>query len=66
LYRTLFIHCLSATMLRAMSAFVVMSALTQLEEPGGRTYLTEQAVTYVDKPLYIYHLFRTIKQIYAG
>jgi len=60
------IHCLSAGMLRAMPAFVVMSALTRLEEPGDRAYLTERAVTYVEKPFQIDHLLTTIKQVCAG
>lgn len=59
------IHCLSAGMLRAMPAFVVMSALTRLEGPGKRTYLTERAVTYVNKPFQIDHLLKTIKQVCA-
>ena len=60
------IHCLSASMLRAMPVFVVMSALTRLEGPRDRAYLTERAVTYVDKPFQIDHLLRTIKQLCAG
>ncbi len=60
------IRCLSASMLRAMPAFVVMSALTRLEGPRDRAYLTERAVTYVDKPFQIDHLLRTIKQVCAG
>lgn len=59
-------HCLSASMLRVMPAFVVMSALTRLEKPSDRAYLTERAVTYVDKPFQIDHLLRTIKQVCAG
>lgn len=60
------IHCLSAGMLHAMPAFVVMSALTRLEGRSNHAYLTEQAVTYVDKPFQIDHLLRTIKQVCAG
>jgi CheY-like chemotaxis protein len=60
------IHCLSAGMLRAMPAFVVMSALTRLEGPSDRAYLTERAVTYIDKPFQIDHLLRIIKQVCAG
>jgi CheY-like chemotaxis protein len=60
------IHCLSASMLRAMPAFVVMSALTRLEGPRDRAYLTERGVTYVDKPFQIDHLLTAIKQVCAG
>ena len=60
------IRCLSASMLRAMPAFVVMSALTRLEGPRDRAYLTERGVTYVDKPFQIDHLLTAIKQVCAG
>ncbi len=59
-------NLLSASMLHAMLAFVVMSALTRLEEPCDRAYLTAQAVTYVGKPFHIDRLLRTVKQVYAG
>jgi DNA-binding response OmpR family regulator len=53
-------------MLRAMPAFVVMSALTRLEESRDRAYLIERGVTYVDKPFQIDHLLMAIKQVCAG
>ncbi len=60
------IRCLSASMLRAMPVFVIMSALTRLEGVHDHFYLTKQAVTYVDKPFQMDHLLTTIKQVCAG
>ncbi len=56
-------RCLSAGSLPTMPAFVVMSALTQLESPVNRSYLDGKAVAYVDKPFHIDHLLTAIKQV---
>lgn len=58
-------RCLSASSLQTMPAFVVMSALTQLEVPVHRTYLDGKLVAYVDKPFHIDHLLHAIKQVCA-
>jgi|SRR5437660_2970397 len=58
-------RCLSASSLQTMPAFVVMSALTQLEVPVNRSYLDGKMVTYVDKPFQIDHLLHAIKQVCA-
>lgn len=59
-------RCLSAGELQPMPAFVVMSALTQLEVPVNRSYLKGKAVVYVDKPFDFDYLLTAIKQVCAG
>ncbi|MBV9230931.1 MAG: response regulator [Chloroflexi bacterium] len=58
-------RCLSVGSLSIMPAFVVMSALTQLEVPENRPYLKGNAVAYIDKPFHVEHLLTAIKQICA-
>ena len=58
-------HCLSVAATYSMPAFVVISALTRLEKPGWQSYLTDAAVTYVNKPFHIDQLLTTIKQVCA-
>ncbi len=58
-------RCLSASALQTMPAFVVMSALTQLEVPVNRSYLDGKMVAYVDKPFHIDHLLHAIRQVCA-
>jgi CheY-like chemotaxis protein len=59
-------RCLSVGSLSTTPAFVIMSALTRLEEVHeNRSYLKGNAVAYVDKPFHIEHLLTTIKQICA-
>jgi CheY-like chemotaxis protein len=60
------IRCLSAGMSRALPAFVVMSALTQLEVPVNRSYLEGKSVVYVNKPFQIDHLLTVIEQVCVG
>jgi CheY-like chemotaxis protein len=60
-----FMRCLAVAAQRSaypMPAFVVMSALTQLECPVNRSYLKDKIVVYVDKPFQIEHLLATVKQ----
>lgn len=59
-------RCLSIGDLIARPAFVVMSALTQLEVPVNRSYLQGAAIVYVDKPFHIDHLLTVIKRVCAG
>lgn len=59
-------RCLSAGSSRMKPAFVVMSALTQLEVPVNRSYLDGKMVAYVDKPFHIDHLLHAIKQVCAA
>jgi CheY-like chemotaxis protein len=62
-------HCVSVAALRQMPAFVVISALTRLEQPVRRSYLNtdidaaEVEVAYVDKPFRIDQLLTTIKRV---
>lgn len=56
-------RCLAARSQRMIPAFVVMSALTQLETPVSRSYLEDRVVAYVDKPFQIDHLLTTIEQV---
>src|SRR5579859_1319278 len=58
-------RCLSVSSWPAMPAFVVMSALTQLELPMDRLYLKGKAVAYVDKPFHIEHLLTAIRCVCA-
>lgn len=59
-------RCLSVGSARMKPAFVVMSALTQLEVPVNRSYLDGKLVAYVDKPFHIDHLLHAIKQVCAA
>ena len=56
-------RCLAARSHRVSPAFVVMSALTQLETPVNRSYLEGKTVAYVDKPFQIDYLLTTIQQV---
>ncbi len=56
-------RCLAARSHHMIPAFVIMSALTQLETPVSRSYLEDRVVTYVDKPFQIDHLLTTIEQV---
>jgi len=56
-------RCLAARSDHMLPAFVVMSALTQLETPVSRSYLEDRVVAYVDKPFQIDHLLATIEQV---
>lgn len=58
-------RCLAAGSLSLMPAFVVMSALTQLESPVSRSYLEGKAVAYVDKPFHVERLLTAIRQVCA-
>ncbi|QBD82384.1 response regulator [Ktedonosporobacter rubrisoli] len=59
-------RCLALGTARGAPAFVVMSALNQLEVPIGSSYLRGKAVAYVNKPFNIDHLLSAIKQVCAG
>ncbi len=56
-------RCLAARSQHVSPAFVVMSALTQLETPVNRSYLEGKTVAYVDKPFQIDYLLTTIQQV---
>jgi CheY-like chemotaxis protein len=56
-------RCLAASSLQTMPAFVIMSALAQLEVPVNRSYLRGKMVAYVNKPFSIDHLFTAIEQV---
>ncbi len=56
-------RCLAARSQHVLPAFVVMSALTQLEAPVKRSYLEGKTVAYVDKPFQIDYLLTTIQQV---
>jgi CheY-like chemotaxis protein len=56
-------RCLAARSRHKIPAFVIMSALTQLETPVNRSYLEDRVVAYVDKPFQIDHLLTTIEQV---
>lgn len=56
-------HCLSGGGLRMMPAFVVMSALLQLEVPINRSYLKDKIVTYIHKPFQMDHLLTAIERV---
>jgi CheY-like chemotaxis protein len=56
-------RCLAARSHHMIPAFVIMSALTQLETPVNRSYLEDKVVAYVDKPFQIDHLLTTIEQV---
>ena len=57
------IHCLAASSLQTMPAFVITSALAQLEMPVNRSYLGGKVVVYVNKPFSIDHLLTAIEQV---
>jgi len=57
------IRCLTNSSLRVVPAFVVMSALTQLEHPIRHSYLRGKAVAYLNKPFHIDRLLSAIKQV---
>lgn len=57
------IRCLTSSSLGGVPAFVVMSALTQLEHPIRHSYLRGKAVAYVNKPFHINRLLSAIKQV---
>jgi len=46
-----------------LPAFVVMSALTQVEAPVKRSYLEGKKVAYINKPFQIDYLLTTINQV---
>lgn len=56
-------RCLAAGALSVMPAFVIISALTHFEVPINRTYLTDKAVAYVNKPFLIDHLLTAVEQV---
>ena len=56
-------RCLNAASLHARPAFVIMSALTQLEVPWNRSYMRGNQVAYVDKPFNVDHLLSAIEQV---
>jgi CheY-like chemotaxis protein len=56
-------RCLAARPQHVSPAFVVMSALTQLEAPVSRSYLEGKTVAYIDKPFQIDYLLTTIQQV---
>ena len=56
-------RCLAASSLQTMPAFVIMSALAQLEVPLNGSYLRGKMVAYVNKPFSIDHLFTAIEQV---
>ena len=56
-------RCLATRPQHVLPAFVVMSALTQLEAPVSRSYLEGKTVAYIDKPFQIDYLLTTIQQV---
>jgi len=56
-------RCLAAGALRTMPAFVITSALAELEVPVNSPYMQGIAVTYVNKPFAIDHLLTAIEQV---
>ncbi len=56
-------RCLSAGVVRAVPAFVIVSALTQLEVPVNRPYLKDRLVAYVNKPFQMDHLLTAIERV---
>jgi CheY-like chemotaxis protein len=55
-------RCLEAASLQTVPAFVVMSALTQLEVPPNRAFLKDHVAAYVDKPFTIDQLLAAVEQ----
>ncbi|GAC1401293.1 MAG: hypothetical protein NVSMB49_15410 [Ktedonobacteraceae bacterium] len=56
-------RCLALGASHTSPAFVVMSALTQLEAPADTSYLAGKAVAYVNKPFHIDSLLAAIQQV---
>ncbi len=56
-------RCLAIGAMHSTPAFVVMSALTQLEAPVDAVYLAGKTVAYVDKPFHIDNLLAAIQQV---
>ena len=55
------IRCLAASSLHIMPAFVILSALGQLEVPVDRSYLPEVVINYVNKPFTIDDLLTAVE-----
>ncbi|HYK84002.1 MAG TPA: response regulator [Ktedonobacteraceae bacterium] len=55
------IRCLAAGSLHTIPAFVITSALAQLEVPVSRSYLPEIPITYVNKPFTIDDLLTAVE-----
>ena len=60
------IRCLDSSAVPAMPAFVVMSALPQLDVPVKRPYLEGKVVMYVDKPFRLERLLTAVEQALHG
>ena len=56
-------RCLDAVSLQTMPAFVIMSALNQLEVPWNRSYMRGNVVEYVEKPFNVDRLLFAIEQV---
>ncbi|GAC1687510.1 MAG: hypothetical protein NVS9B9_09620 [Ktedonobacteraceae bacterium] len=56
-------RCLAIGAARFTPAFVVMSALTQLEAPVDASYLAGRPVAYVNKPFHSDSLLTAIQQV---
>ena len=56
-------RCLAVGTMQFVPAFVVMSALTQLEAPVNAGYLAGKTVAYVNKPFHIDNLLAAIQQV---
>ncbi len=59
-------RCLAAGSVRTVPPFVVMSALTQLEDLRKYAFLAGKAVTYIQKPFHVEQLLTAIEQVCAG
>ncbi len=57
------IRCLTVGVAQLTPAFVIMSALTQIEAPVDASYLTGKPIAYVDKPFQIDALLAAIQQV---
>lgn len=55
------IRCLAAGSFHTIPAFVITSALAQLEVPVNRSYLPEVPITYVNKPFTIDNLLTAVE-----
>ena len=60
------IRCLDSSAVSTMPAFVVMSALPQLDVPVKRPYLEGKVVMYVDKPFRLERLLTAVEQALHG
>lgn len=56
-------RCLALGVVRFTPAFVIMSALTQIEVASDASYVTSQTVAYVNKPFCIEQLLAAIQQV---